>query len=504
MTKKTFSKVIAAVLVASLCLAAVFTASVSAETATCTVTGNSYNLGTVGAGTDYVLYEVNFTSSSAFVAGSFTLNVPSGLTFVDCSAKASSVNGYTPNVYINVGANKVLFAGFSESASNDIRSFTSLDLVLKFAPSTVAAGTQWTVSVQNITITNAAEASYACSNASATSHIHDFGAWSSPSNGIETRTCSVCSAVDKRVASGASVSPNNLANTVYANLTFTADGDTVLNALVPKATYEALGGTTYFAYKYKDDDGDMKSATSTTTGLVTYNNAQYYSFPCGKNGGIGRMSRPIEGNFINVGSSTTVSALWSKSIKAYLDGTNGLITSGTTAQQNYAKALWNYGYYTTKHLTETTDFFDADLANYTGGEKSVADWGDYASLSKTAGGDRTQISKIDVKTGFKPSIRMALKTGGNVTVSAYSNTDHDTLVYKKTIQNTTANTYFTISDIPTKYLTGDIVIEVGSYSITYSFGRYAKALYAKSTTATNTLAAKWMMNYSYYLSQAFA
>lgn len=504
MTKKTFSKVIAMVCVAALLLGAVFTGAVSAESATCTVTGYKYSQGAVDA---YVTYEVTFASSTAFTAGSFTITPATDLSFVDCTAKVSSQSGYVPKVYLNVNNNKVLFAGFEENNSNSITEFTSLTLVLMFTPDTAiadsAAGKSWSITVGSISITNAAEATFSCDNASGTAHVHNFGAWSG--SGVETRTCSTCSAVDKRVQTGATLGSNSLvsAGNNRATLQFTAEGDTVLCALVAKNTVDSLGGTTYFSYKYKDDTADLKYATTTKRDeTVTMSGIIYYVFPCGRNGGIGRMSRNITGNFINVnGGTTTISAEWSYSIMSYL---TTLINGNDTKSQNYAKALWNYGYYTTQRLKATQPgFFDAELAAYNSTTyDDITGWDLPASKTASSSGATNgwTISGIKVKTGFNPKMMFKFSATGTATIQAYSTAGD--LVYKKTITVTDTTDFVTISDIPTKYLTGDIKVSMSSNDrvITYSFGRYAKA--KAGTDDANVFL--WLMRYSYYLGVKFA
>lgn len=497
MTKKTISKVIAMVCVAALMFAVVFTGAVSAESANCVVEGYAYNPGTVD---DYVTYKVTFTSSTAFTAGSFTITPPTGLHFVDCKAKVSSVNAYVPKVYLNVANNKVLFAGFEENAIDDITQFTSLTLLLMFAPDTAdtaikdaPAGTTWSMTVGDISITNKDEATYTCDNASGTAHIHNFTG-ATTANGVTTRTCSICSAEDKTIdTSTATIGGNNLADTQQATLNFTDDGDTVLCALVAKNTIDALGGTTYFSYKYKDDSGFNYATTK------GYLSGDYYVFECGRNGGIGRMSRNITGNFINVSGTTTISGEWSHSVMEYLAH---VISSGTAVEQNYAKALWNYGYYTTERLADNAFGYFVDERDAYGGTvySDIASWGLPGSKQATFTGTGSwTVSGVKVETGYKPKMQFKLNADGQTTVEAYSAAGD--LVYKKTI-TATSGEYFTISDIPTKYLTGNLKISMSGSTkvVEYSFGKYAKAREGK----TDANVFLWLMSYSYYLGEAFA
>ncbi|MBO4733833.1 MAG: hypothetical protein J5662_05065 [Clostridia bacterium] len=515
MSKKMFSKVIAMVCVAALCLTAVFTGAVSATAphdATCTVTGYGYNY---GAQDVYVTYEVKFESDDAFTAGTFTVSQPSGLTFTDCSLVSTST-GDTPRVYLNVTNRKILFAGFSETDSNDIRSFGEITLLVKYtaspAISSRAAGYSYGgLTISDISLTNAAEEDFTCTVTNACpAHIHNFGD-ATTVGGISTKTCSVsgCDAKETTIVNATAITDNTLADgDKYATLKFAKDGDTVLNALLPKATVDAMTyDSIYFVYSYYTDAGNGVPAQATATmdsDPVTIGSTQYYAFPCGRNGGIGRMSRNVSGNFFVVnGSSVTESGLWEYSIAQYADW---LSTNGTTEQQNYAKALWNYGYYTTDALGGA---FAADLANYTGGAKAFD--GEYTlpakAGTKSAGFDTNlwKVGGVRVTTGFKPKMTVAFDTDGlneledetaTVTIKKDGN-----IIYQKSLTITGDNWEIKISDIPTKYLINDIEIKVGAsaQTFTYGYGRYAKA----RSTKDDANVFYWMMQYAYYLDAAF-
>jgi hypothetical protein len=493
MTKKTFLKVIAAVLVMAFCFTTVFTGVVSAESrsATCSVSGYSYN---EGAKDSYVTAEVTFTSATEFTAGSFTV-AATGLSLVDCTTATEGVH-----VYVNPANGKILFAGFSESTDNDIISFTSLTLLVKFtvtagALDAQAAGTTWTVNVTGIDVTNVAEEAYDVDNASGIIHVHKFDGGSDVSGKITTTHCSVddCTAVSTEVNNDGTLGANSLEGSPKkAFLSFTKDGDTVLNALVAKSAVDAYDDV-YFVYTYVDDISGQNitvTATSTKTGIKNIDGTDYYIFPCGRNGGVGRMGRNITGNFIAVeGGNATISGDWEYSIKAYLET---LIASGSTAHQNYAKALWNFGKYTANaaHLT-------ADYALF-GDDQDVADWTLPTGKAVATLSDDWTLSGVSVTTGYKPKMNLRFNADGlNATVKVYDNGE---LVYSKEVA-LTGNT-LTVSDIPTKYLIGDIEIGVKNSikTISYSFGKYANARQGKDDADVF----QSMMNYAYYLNEAFA
>lgn len=516
MTKRVFSKAIAIMLVASMCLVAVFTGAVSAETrsATCTVTGKGYD---VGARDSLVYANVTFQSGTAFTAGTFEV-AAEGLTLVDCSPAVEN-DGNQPNVKLNVSNKRVLFYGFSESADNDIKSYTDLTLVLKFTINNgslynSAAGTKWNVTVSNINITNVAEETYTTANATNTTaaaiHVHNYTA-ASANGSVTTKTCSICGAKHAEVTDTTGLGSNNLKANSAANVTFDEIGDTVLNALLPVSV---AVDNVYFIYHYTVDENGVnteKTGTAVSAGTVTYNGATYYVFPCGRNGGIGRISRTVTGNFVVNGSTVTISAPWSYSIQQYCNAViNG---SYDEKDQNYAKALLNYGYYTAKALQTTYSSYATDVATY--GAMPITLTPFELPTSKAAVVDGTDdnwdlASGLSVTTGFKPkmNIKFTAATATNMDTITVQVKDGTKVVYYKEIATSiiaSNNNTYVLSDVPTKYLVGDIVIgakkngnESGK-TITYSYAKYAKARANKADA--NVFQS--LMDYAYYLSVAF-
>lgn len=495
MTKKVYSRAIAVVLVAAMCMVAVFTGAVSAETtrtASCSVTGYGYYQ---GAKDSYVTAEVTFSSSEKeFVAGSFTASA-TGLSLIDCSLP-SGESGFT--IKVNPSNGKVVFMGFTESSDNDIKSVSNLTLLVKFtvtggALSAQDAGTRWTVNISGIDITNTSEETYTCANASGTIHVHQFDSGTT-SGKVTTKNCQYCTETQAEINNDGTLGSNTLAATRKANLTFTKDGDTVLNALVPVSSIDGVYSKVYFVYKYKTDEAELQQATSVSSGTMTVGGTPYYVFPCGRNGGIGRMGRDITGNFIAVtsGGTASISTDWTYSVKTYLET---LIIGNDAADANYAKALWNFGKYTAEALNLTTD------AALFGTAKSVTDWFGSQSVSTSADKNGTDsawnLKGVTVTTGYKPKMNLRFSKAVVATVKVY---DAGELVYSKEV--TLSDTNLEISDIPTKYITGDVVIGVKDSikTYTYGFGRYAKAQAGKPDG--NVF--KWMMNYAYYLNQKYA
>ncbi|MBO4692877.1 MAG: hypothetical protein J5659_00580 [Clostridia bacterium] len=524
MTKNVFSKAIASVLVVAICMVAVFACAVSAtteRTAVCAVTGAAYD---VGAKDSYVTAEVNFASEVPFTAGSFVVSA-ADLTLNECSV-AQSEGGTAPEVYINVSNKKILFAGFQENAENDFKSYTSLTLILKFTVSNyqsvekAPAGCQWAVNVTDIDITNTAEETYATDDASGSIHVHNFGAGSGTN--IQTSTCSICGATHVEVADTTGIGTNTLADTKKANITFSKTGDTVLNALVAKGTIDAGGyDNVYFVYEYKGDDADPVKATTTykADDTVTLGGTVYYRFPLYGDAGVGRISREYTGNFVTVKSGTvTVSSdTWNYSIMKYAaDIINGDFSADI---KNYSEALLDYGYYTAEKLGFSTAAYATCGATVPTGVTN-ADLPSSKKATTNSGTDNNWgIGGISVTTGFKPkmNIRFDQATLNNKSSVTIKVTVDSKLKYYKEVAvsalvvnpkgavGAIAEDTYILSDIPTKYLTGDIAICAKSGAndsakiVYYSYGRYAKA--KQGTGEGNVFQA--LVNWSHYLNVAY-
>lgn len=514
MTKKTFSKIIAAVLVVSLCFTAVFTGAVSAaENLTCTVVGSEYDH---GATDSYVTAKVTFASTTAFTAGAFTASAD-GLSLADCEVAAKEGEN-NPNIYLNVSANKILFAGFEENAVDELRSYTSLTLLLKFTINTndgklekVAKGKTWTVNVSGVSVTSTDEKTYESPSATGTIHVHNYTNGTTSGN-IKTTTCSFCGETHKEIVSTSNLSTNDLAasNQTGAMVYFDEEGNTVFNALVLASAVDDYENV-YFVYSYKTDDAEITETAEKLEKKVTKDAKQYYAFPLTKNIGIGRMGRPVSGNFIAVAKSNgtqTISGEWSYSIKDYAEN----IISGAYSdeQKNFAKSLWNYGKYTAEYLNlkDATEYFSGAA------KTDITDWSGSATAPTTTGADgKWKLKAAQVTTGYKPTLKLSFtNSAGDAVPTGISSITIKVekagkLLYHKTIaldvmETENSRKIYYLSDIPTKYLAEDITITAnGSTQVTtYGFGRYAWSRLNKSGVSQaekNIIQA--MMNYSQYI-----
>lgn len=510
MTKKTFSKVIAMACVAALCLTAVFTGVVSAEarTATYTVIGRGYEQ---GAKDSFVAADVTFESGTAFVAGSFKV-AASGLSLVDCTSSAQEAK-----CYLNVSNNKVLFAGFTESATNDITSFSSLTLTLLFTVNDGKLedkGTDWAVAVtlSDIDLTNEAEETYTCSASGTPAvaiHVHNY-ALASTANNVNTYSCSVCGATKTEVVAESSAGTNDLADSKSTAARFTKDGDIELLALAEDSACNAYDSV-YFSYSYKTDDGEAHEIATAEAAL--YNG--YRVFACKGNRGIGRMGRVVTGNFIGVkDGNVTTSDVWEYSVKAYAES---LFNNADADIAGYAKSLWNYGKYTAEAINgyDHQQGFFADAAQAVSPEWTTADG---TAPTYTDSDDSWKIKKAQVTTGYKPTMKLTFSNAAGTAAPTCDSivikvTHSDKIVYHKEIavanmQSDGSYKYFEISDIPTKYLTDDITVtaktgDAESAKIgTYGFGRYTKSRIDKNDASQNVF--KWMMTFAMYLGQEYA
>lgn len=536
MTKKVFSKAIAVVLVAAMCMVAVFTGVVSAvetRTATCTVVGAGYYQGTKES---YVTADVTFTSTTAFTAGSFEVSTEGLLSLVDCTVKSKTVSSGSmdPNVYLNVSNNKVLFAGFNEDALDNIATYTSLTLTLQFTVNNFKSldeapeNEQWTVGVASIDLTNTAEEPYTTANASGIIHIHKFTY--TTSGNVSTATCSVsgCGESHTKVTNTSGISANTLDSVSGYNVTFSQTGDTVLNALVDKETVDNGGyNNVYFIYTYITNDSlGVNSTQTATTSLsaatVVYdeNNVAYYAFPCGRNSGIGRLHCKVKGNFVTVKNGNyTISGDWEHSIREYAAY---VVTNGDPSDVNWAKALVNYGYWTASRLAPDEAAVNAINDAYgTSGAAPYASLAnpDLPSNKKAAvdGSDTWSVAGVTVTTGYKPKMKIRLTTTGlNPTDFITIKVDNTvrnplgkTVYYKEIAVSNLENDSYTISDIPTKYLENDIVIGVKKGStdspktVAYSYGRYAKARQTEFNEVDDKFVFRALFNWIYYIGNRY-
>ena len=156
-------RAIAVFCVAVLCWAVLFIFPTAAETreATCSAIGHTYP---VGADEKYVSVKLIIESKTAFTAGSFNV-VADGLSLADCKCEPEDAR-----IYLNKENNKVLFAGFDESTSDQKSSYekVTLEIMLAIDSGTLAEqtdGKKWNVFINNVVITNENEENYRCEDA---------------------------------------------------------------------------------------------------------------------------------------------------------------------------------------------------------------------------------------------------------------------------------------------------------------------------------------------------
>ena len=173
-TKKLLALILTFVFMLSAATFAAFNVSAAAPTATCTVEVAGYNAGTQDY---YIAADVTFESDKPFTAGLFAIEAQ-GLKFTECTV-ADAVGGAVPEIYADYDLNKVIFTGFDDSANNDFRSYTKLTLTLKFTEAEGAQiGTEYTVIIKDINISNYDEEKYVTANAQGTleaQHVHTAG-----------------------------------------------------------------------------------------------------------------------------------------------------------------------------------------------------------------------------------------------------------------------------------------------------------------------------------------
>lgn len=526
MTRKVFKKAIAAVLVTAMCFVAVFTGSVSAaNSASYTISGAKYEH---GAKDSYVTADVTFTSASNFVAGLFEVNATTvsggyDIALVDASTKnyTGTVNqGIKPVIHYNIDNNKVMFTAFSED--DDFNPLSSITITLRFyvasgSLSVVPAGAEWSISLSNVDITDVNEAEYNTTGSPNYIHIHNFG--EAVGDKVKTQTCSICGEEKTVIAAEDVTDTNDYEPAVTTNVTFTDEGDVVLNALLTKDyvnnTLGISADNVYFAYEYYTDEGKQSAVATAHTSTEL---SSYYIFPCVGDNGIGRIADGVTGGFVFVDGTnvTKTSATWNCSILQYI---NAVISGSFAAKyKNSAKALYMYAKETCSLLGRSTDEYPNDYSDDL--ENNIEfDFDDFESSAEAFGEDTTWgVAAISVTTGFKPKMNIRFNANtitnyedGFVTVKIFD--DDDNLLYSKkiavanlTVQEGKTGKVYSLYDVPTKYLANDVVIGVESAggtesekTIYYGYGRYAKARQGKADGDVF----KYMVIYATALSAAY-
>ena len=146
--KKVLSVFLSLSLMLSMLACVTFGVSAATQTAVCTVAVSEQNVGTDDY---YIAADVTFESDVAFIAGIFEVEAQD-LKLTGCTA-TSCTGGDAPEIHPDYDANKILFAGFSESAAQDYRSYTALTLRLKFTAETRPTSAV-VVDIKNISIVN--------------------------------------------------------------------------------------------------------------------------------------------------------------------------------------------------------------------------------------------------------------------------------------------------------------------------------------------------------------
>ena len=229
--KKILTIFLAVSFVLSVILTATFSVTADARTAVCTVALSEQN-----AGTDdyFVAADVTFTSDAEFTAGIFTVEA-TGFKIDGCTA-GECTGGEAPEIYVSPEKSMVLFAGFSESTENDIRSYTKVTLSLKLVLGDGAQPSSGiTVSIKNISISNVDEEKYTVADAQATltaQHIHTpADEWS----GDATNHWHVCTSCQEKVDEAA----HTFDDGAVTPPTCTADGYTTYTCTVCGYSYKS-------------------------------------------------------------------------------------------------------------------------------------------------------------------------------------------------------------------------------------------------------------------------
>lgn len=520
MSKKLLNKVISAVLVLAICSTAFLGGVVSAATnldVKVEVANKGYD--TI-AKDEIVTTTVTLSSADAFVAGIF--NVVADSKFELANANVKSVIGVdgtevdTPSLYQKVTGSegKVLFQGWDDKDLSVVNSYTTVVVEIELkALEDIEAGVEYTVTVDNVDVTDVDEATSTVATDSITAgkvHEHKFEEVVEDNDAsVKTFECTVCE--DKKYElvekeSDLSDIPvqegdeNNLASSVNGgySINFETDGELAL-----VYTTKAIDNKVYLAKLDENDVVVELTESKVLEGKVAFDNT--YA------GGVKSIGESVKAVFVEVdaaGKVVSKSTVFEKSIADYCEEilASEATDEKTVAAKKYCAALLDYASATQEYLDYNTD----NLVN--GGTLK----GEYAELTEDNNKfDRTEepttwkFNGGNITLTTKPTVRLYFSTVGDTNVEDLDfivsyGVKKDVEVSAEAIKETTIGKksyyYIDITDLPTKYLSNVITLktandEYGTYSVdTYAFNQ-------KDTKVGN--AARYLVEYSNALLAAF-
>ena len=520
MSKKLLNKVISAILVLAVCSTAFLGCVVSAET----YEGTYTIVGQHGAEvSDDIRAVLTIKSSVAFVAGIFTVTADEPLDFNNInttaiSGKDASGNTVTsPQVYFNAEKNKILFQGWKDSELALVE-YSEISIELVFKPTEnkkIVAGTKYAINVTDVDVTDKSENTYnmTLEGDAGSVHGHTYKKKSMVGD-VTTYECTVdgCDAEKAEITSSkvldSAATKAALDGVNKMSVTFTADGELVLNFLINPALAE--DGNTIYLAKVEGDKITLNSYAGKIEGFDAYQNVYV--------GGAKTIGDAIEAVFVEVDSEYNVNYKGSTISQSIYDYCKTVIDENTNeAAVKYCRGLLSYGkeaasnfdydaptleaiantdtvkyIYTDEDLTEENLKLTSDLVNTTNYENNG--W---------------SFASVNVRAITKPVLRLAFKIKPEALATLELTINYNG-VKKEFKANTFASAgndkyYIDIDDIPTKKMREAVTVTnttdgtTDTSSCAYSVETYA---FAKSGTTVGKLC-KTLIAYSDALAAAF-
>ena len=460
MSKKLLNKVISAILVLAVCSTAFLGCVVGAET----YEGTYTIVGQHGAEvSDDIRAVLTIKSSVAFVAGIFTVTADEPLDFNNInttaiSGKDASGNTVTsPQVYFNAEKNKILFQGWKDSELALVE-YSEISIELVFKPTEnkkIVAGTKYAINVTDVDVTDKSENTYniTLEGDAGSVHVHTYKKKSMVGD-VTTYECTVdgCDAEKAEITSSkvldSAATKAALDGVNKMSVTFTADGELVLNFLINPALAE--DGNTIYLAKVEGDKITLNSYAGKIEGFDAYQNVYV--------GGAKTIGDAIEAVFVEVDSEYNVKYKGLTISQSIYDYCKTVIDENTNeAAVKYCRGLLSYG----KEAASNFDYDAPTLAAitdtkyiYSVDEMATLDLASDLANTTNYENNGWSFASVNVRAITKPVLRLAFKIKPEALATLELTINYNG-VNKEFKANTFASAgndkyYIDIDDIPTK------------------------------------------------------
>ena len=517
MSKKLLNKVISAILVLAVCSTAFLGCVVSAETYSGTYTIEGQHGAEVS---DDIRAVLTIKSNVAFVAGIFKVTADVPLNFNDVNVNAISgkdASGNTvasPQVYFNADEDKILFQGWKDDTLT-LTEYSEISIELVFKPTEgkkFVAGTKYAINITNVDVTDKNENTYniAREGAAGSVHVHTYKKKSLLGD-MTTYECTVegCDAEKTEITSSkvldSATTKAALDGVNKMSVTFTADGELVLNFLINPALADE--GNTIHLAKVEGDKIVLNSYAGKIEGFDAYQNVYV--------GGAKTIGDTIEAVFVEIDGEYNVKYKGSTISQSIYNYCKTVIDENKNADAvNYCRGLLNYG----KEAASNFDY-DAPTLKAITDTKYIYSVDEMAALNLTSDLANTtnyetngwSFASVNVRAITKPVLRLTFKIKPE-TLASLELTINYNGVNKEVKANTFKSAgndkyYIDIDDIPTKKMREAVTVNNTTDGTTdissceYSVETYAKLMSDKNHASANLC--KALIAYSDALAAAF-